>query len=110
MVAPAYDREVERVANVLAALEATPTAMRSAALCVIDRVAEPRVVIGVFAGGRRFALDAGEVELTARVLTEDRPFAGSSAIANSLRARLGMAELLRFRANAVRMLTPMGRG
>ena len=110
MAAPAIDREVERVATVLAAIEAAPTGLHTAALCVIDRVAEPRVVIGVFAGGRRFALEAGEAELTARVLTEDRPFAGAGAIGDSLRCRLGMAELLRFRANAVRMLTPMGRG
>lgn len=110
MAAPAHDRSLDRVATVLAMIENHPTSVRSAALCVIDRCAEPRTVVGVFVGGRRFALEAEEVNIAARVLDDDRPFAGSRAIADGLRSRQGMAELLRFRANAVRMLTPMGRG
>ncbi|WP_181242665.1 hypothetical protein [Caulobacter vibrioides] len=101
---------VDRIAQCLSAIEAAPAAQHSVALCVIDRIAEPRAVVGVIAGGRRFVLEAAEADMAARVLVDDRPIAGARLIANHLLFRLGQAELLRFRANAVRMLTPMGRG
>lgn len=105
---------VERVAHCLAAIDnanaAASPRQHSVALCVIDRLAEPRAVVGVIASGERFVLEADEVDLAARVLADDQPIAGARLISGLLLARLGQAELLRFRANAIRMMSPMGRG
>lgn len=105
---------VERVAHCLAAIESASITAESrqhcVALCVIDRLAEPRAVVGVIAAGQRFLLEADEVDLAARVLTDEQPIVGARLVAGLLLARLGQADLLRFRANAIRMMSPMGRG
>lgn len=102
--------QVDLVATVLAAMEVAPTTVRTAPLCVISRDAPPRAVLGVFVGGQRFALSPADVDLAARILLGSQPFAGCSAIAHGLLGRLGMAELQTFRANVVRMCSPMGAG
>lgn len=102
--------QVDLVATVLSAMEDAPTTVRTAPLVVISHVAEPRALVGVFVGGQRFALDADDVQLAARILLGAQPFAGCNAVADALLTRLGMAELQRFRANVVRMCSPMGRG
>ena len=102
--------QVDLVANVLAALENAPTTVHAAPLCVISRDLPPATVLAVFADGQRFQLTPDDVDLTTQILLGAQPFPGCTAIAHALQARLAQAELLTFRANAVRMLTPMGRG
>jgi hypothetical protein len=110
MGTPAYDAQIDRVATVLAALEATPVKAHAHPLCVISRDAAPRTVVAVYAADRRFVLGAEDVELTARILTDAKPFTGAGLLAGGLLANLAVAELLALRANVVRMCSPMGRG
>jgi len=102
--------QFDLVADVLSAIEDAPTKVRTAPLCVISRDADPQAILGVFVNGRRFQLTPEDVDLVARILLGSQPFAGCNAIAHGMLGRLGMAELQAFRANVVRMCSPMGRG
>ena len=89
---------VERVAHCLAAIESASIAaeprQHCVALCVIDRLAEPRAVVGVIAAGQRFLLEADEVDLAARVLTDEQPIVGARLVAGLLLVACALAVVL----------------